>query len=210
MWTSGVCVPKGPLNIYAIKKSCVIKRGGRAIAPILPPPSPPRSATATVCKMYAWRSFFRDLSTFIDRIAEGEHRTTANVAESVVSRISYYQPVAILQSRKCDACVHPDHVMSRAESARCHVRFSDRSFLYHRQVFGPFSLSIYFLNRQWVTLIVFTIDQSVFWSMVISIDCPEFAPYLCGFDPVWSFEPVSRVSTWLQTRARDTLWEAKT
>ena len=52
--------------------------------------------------MDAWRSFSRDLSAFIDRIAGGEHRATANVAESVVSRISKYQPVAILQSRKCD------------------------------------------------------------------------------------------------------------
>ena len=45
-----------------------------------------RSRWPTVCKMDAWRTFFRDLSAFIDGIAEGEHRATANVAESVSNR----------------------------------------------------------------------------------------------------------------------------
>ena len=58
-----------------------------------------------VCKMDAWRSFFQDLSAFIDRIAEGEHGATANVAESVVSSISNYQRVlgAILTNVQSDA-----------------------------------------------------------------------------------------------------------
>ena len=55
--------------------------------------------------MDAWRTFFRDLSAFIDGIAEGEHRATANVDESVVSRISNYQCVlgAILTTIQSDA-----------------------------------------------------------------------------------------------------------
>ena len=111
----------------------------------------------TVCKMDAWRSFFRDVSAFIDRIAEEEHRATANVAESVVSKISNYQPVAILQSRKCDMCTraHTDHVISRAESARCRVRFSDRSFYRSINIFRTQVFSIHLF----------------FGSTVTSIDC---------------------------------------
>lgn len=54
--------------------------------------------------MDAWRSFFGDLSAFIDRIAVEEHGATANVAESVVSRINSYQRVlgAILTTVQSD------------------------------------------------------------------------------------------------------------
>ena len=70
-----------------------------------------RSRWPTVCKMDAWRTFFRDLSAFIDGIAEGEHRATANVAESVVSRISNYQRVlgAILTTIQSDADLQGIH-----------------------------------------------------------------------------------------------------
>ena len=55
--------------------------------------------------MDLWRSFFLDLSAFIDRIAEEEHEATANAAESVVSRmISNYVRVlnAILTTIQSD------------------------------------------------------------------------------------------------------------
>ena len=84
--------------------------------------------------MDAWGSF-RDLSAFINCIAEGEHRATASVAESVVSRISNYQCVlgAILTTIQSDADLQGIHatIIDLQKDLDVHrIRSSDGSDAY--------------------------------------------------------------------------------